>query len=307
MYIQFENPVYLWFLLSIPLFIITHFWFLKTSRSKAINFANFEALRRISGGKLLTKNMTHLVVRILVMFCLITAAAGTTLWYKGMGNDVNFVIAIDSSASMTSEDVRPNRLEAAKEYMNIFVDELDSTTKLGLVSFAGSTTVEQTLTDKKNDFVIALESIKISSTGGTDIPGAIITSSNLLLAEPEKGKTILLISDGVNTLGAFISDSVDQAIKYAKNNQVTINTIGLGTNTGPIGYLPNYYNLSSRYDSDVLKTIAEETEGSYIYVSNTDELRQAYQQFSNKKTEKYLPIDLTMVGLLIGLGLLFFE
>ena len=307
MYLQFQQPVYLWFLLSIPLFIITHFWFLKSSRTKAIKFANFEALRRIAGEKLLTKNITHLVVRILVMFCLIMAISGATLWYKGMGNDVNFVVALDTSASMTSEDVSPTRFKAAKEYMEIFIDELDSETKLGLVTFAGSTMVEQTLTEKKSEFLLQLEGASISSTGGTDIPGAIITSTNLLLSEPDKGKTILLISDGVNTLGAFISDSVKQAVKYAKDNQVTINTIGLGTNTGPIGYLPEYYNLSSRYDSDLLRTIAEETEGSYVYVSSTDELRQAYQRFTENKTEKYLPVDLSLIGSLAALALLFFE
>lgn len=307
MYVQFENPTYLWFLLTIPLFIITHFWFLKNSHSKAMKFANFEALKRISGGKILTKNMTHLVIRIIIMFSLIAAAAGTTVWYKGLGNDVNFVIAIDTSASMTSEDVLPNRLEAAKLYSELFLDDLESYTKIGLVSFAGTTVVESTLTDKKEDVKFKIKGIGISKTGGTDIPGAIITSTNLLLSEPEKGKSIILVSDGVNTLGAFISESVKQSIRYAKENQVTINTIGLGTDNGPLGYLPEYYNISSNYDESVLQTIAEESEGTYIYATSADELKQAYISLTDKTEEKYIPFDAATIGIIVGLILLFFE
>lgn len=307
MYVQFENPNYLWFLLTIPLFIITHFWFLKNSHSKAMKFANFEALKRISGGKLLTKNMTHLVIRIIIMFSLIVAASGTVVWYKGLGNDVNFVIAIDTSASMTSEDVLPNRLEAAKLYSELFLRELNSHTQIGLVSFAGTTRVESTLTDKKEDIILKIKGMRISKTGGTDIPGAIITATNLLLSEPKKGKSIILVSDGVNTLGAFISESVKQSIRYAKENQVIINTIGLGTNSGPLGYLPEYYNISSNYGAGVLKTIADESEGTYIYATTTDELQQAYHSLTDKTQEKYVPFDVASIAIIVGLLLLFFE
>ncbi|MCF7872098.1 VWA domain-containing protein [Candidatus Woesearchaeota archaeon] len=307
MYLQFQNPIYLWFLISIPLFIVTHFWFLKSSRAKAIKFANFEALKRISGQKILTKNMTHLVVRILIMFALIMSVAGATLWHTGQINEVNFVIAIDSSASMTSQDIKPSRFTASKEYAEMFLDELDSQANIGLISFAGSTVIEMPLTEKKSDIKVALKGMQISETGGTDIPGAIITATNLFATESDKGKTVILVSDGVNTLGAFISDSVKQAIRYAKENQVKINTIGLGTNTGPIGYLPEYYNISSNYDADILRTIAQDTDGSYIYVTNTDELKQAYEEYTKNTKEGYIKIDLSFLGLLIALGLLFFE
>lgn len=307
MYLQFENAVYLWFLLTIPLFIITHFWFLKNSKAKAMKFANFEALKRISGGRILTSNMTHLVIRAIIMFSLIAAASGATLWYEGYNNEVNFVLAIDTSASMTSKDVTPNRLDAAKEYAQVFMEDLDSYTEIGLVSFAGTSIVESPLTDDKGEIILKIESISISKTGGTDIPGAIITGTNLLLAKPDKGKTIILVSDGVNTLGAFISDSVKQSIRYARENQVIINTIGIGTDTGPLGYLPEYYNISSNYDEGVLKTIATETGGTYVYAATTEELRQAYKEFTKDTKEGFIPIKIGEIALILAIALLFFE
>jgi len=307
MYLTFDNPEYLWFLLSIPLFIITHFWFLKRSRGKAVKFANFETLKRIAGDKLLTKNMTHLVIRMIIMFCLIITASGANLWVKGLSNQTNFVMAIDSSASMTSEDVAPTRFDAAKTYMIDFVDNLDSKTKLGLVSFAGATIVESPLTDSKSDFKLALHNTKISKTGGTDVPGAIITATNLLLADPNQGKSIVMVSDGVNTIGAFLSDSIDEAIKYAKKNQIIINTIGLGTNKGPLGYLPEYYNISSSYDAGLLQKLANETGGRYIYASSANELAQAYTLLNKNSNEKYINFNFSFTALIIALVLLFLE
>lgn len=307
MYFTFEEPVYLWFMLTIPLFIITHFWFLSRSKSKAMKFANFETLKRIAGDKLLTKNITQLTIRIIIMVSLIIAAAGTNFWVLGQENQYSFVVAIDSSASMTSEDVKPSRFEAAKTYSAVFVDELDSSANLGLVTFGGTTFVEQTLTDSKIDFKLALEKARVSNTGGTDIPGALITATNLLANEDGKGKSIVLVSDGVNTLGAFISDSVDEAIRYARNNQVIINTIGLGTNTGPVGYLPEYYNISSRYDENLLKTLAQETGGIYVYADNTDELLQAYRKITENRNEAYIRIPVSFYALLLSLFLLFIE
>ncbi|MGV8169694.1 MAG: VWA domain-containing protein [Candidatus Nanoarchaeia archaeon] len=212
MYITFDNPLYLWLFFSIPLFIISHFYFLRKSKSKAMKFANVETLRRISGDKLITKNILHLILRVLIIFCLIVAVAGTKLWVMGESNEVNYVVALDASASMTSEDVKPSRFVAAKDNVNEFVGAMQPRTKLALVTFSGVTEVIQPLTDSKTQFRLGMEKASISSTGGTDMPGAIITSTNLLLTEPEKGKAIILISDGINTLGASISDPIQEAV-----------------------------------------------------------------------------------------------
>jgi Ca-activated chloride channel family protein len=307
MYITFNEPMYLWLLFSIPLFIISHFYFLRNSKSKALRFANVETIRRIYGEKLITKNILHLVLRVATLFCLVIAVAGTNLWYMGQSNNVNYVVALDSSASMTSEDVKPTRFLAAKDNINEFTDSLTSRTKLGLITFSGVTEVLLPLSDSKLDFKLAMSRASISSTGGTDMPGAIITATNLLLNEPKEGKSIIMISDGVNTLGAFVSEPIIEAVDYARQNQVVIYAIGIGSNQGPIGFLPEYYNISATYNADTLIYITNQTGGKYFYALTADELAQAFSYLGENSSEQFLNINLSFGALLLAIVLLFIE
>lgn len=307
MYVTFENPLYLWLLFSIPFFIVSHFYFLRRSKSKALRFSNVETIRRIAGENLLTKNVLHLVLRVMIIFFLIIAAAGTKLWYLGESNDVDYVVALDSSASMTAEDIKPTRFAAAKENINQFVDSLRPDTKLGLVTFSGVTEIIQTPTDSKLEFAMAMAKADIAATGGTDMPGAIVTATNLLVSSGERGKSIILISDGVNTLGAYISEPIIESVNYAKQHQVMIHTIGIGSNSGPVGYLPEYYNISASYNEDNLKYMSNETGGKYFYVYSTDELVQALSYLGENTSEKMLPINLSLGALLLAISFLFIE
>ncbi|MFA6072917.1 MAG: VWA domain-containing protein [Candidatus Woesearchaeota archaeon] len=307
MYITFENPLYLWLLFSVPLFIVSHFYFLKKSKSKALKFANVETLRRISGDRLITKNVIHLLLRLLVIFCLVVAVAGTKLWYMGESNEVNYVVALDASASMTAEDIKPSRFLAAQDNINQFVTGLKSRTKLGLVTFSGVTEILLPLSDSKIAFKLAMERATIASTGGTDMPGAIITSTNMLLTDTKNGKAIILISDGVNTLGAHVSDPVIAAVEYAKLNQVIIYTVGIGSNSGPVGYLPEYYNISASYNEDTLVYIANETGGLYLRAESTNQLANALAFLGKNSTKQYLDFDLSFAALLLAVCFLFIE
>ena len=71
MEITFTDPIYLWFLFSIPLLIITHFITLKFTQFKALKFANFRAIERVTGKKVVTKNYTLLTFRLFILFFLI--------------------------------------------------------------------------------------------------------------------------------------------------------------------------------------------------------------------------------------------
>jgi Ca-activated chloride channel homolog len=308
MYLTFTNPIYLWLLISIPLFVISHFYFLKRSKSKAIRFANFETLRRLGQEKILTKNIAHLIIRIIILLALIISASGTEIWYKGMSSATNYVVALDTSASMTAEDLQPNRLRAAKEYISSFNERLSPDTKIGLVAFSGITTIEQYPTDSKLEFKIALDKTDISKTGGTDIAGAIITATNLLeQSDTETGKAILLVTDGVNTVNTFVADSIKESVKYAKEHQVIIHSIGIGSNTGPLGYLPEYYNISASYSNETLQYMSDETGGKYINALTVNELEQAYRFLGEQKKEKYIKINVSFGAMLLAIALLFIE
>src|SRR3989344_5213803 len=111
MEIIFEKPEYLWLLFSLPLLIFTHFSTLKSIRRRAVKFANFAAIQRITGGELLSKNLFLLIIRIFILLLFVFSIAGVTLVYTGIASNNDYVLAIDNSNSMIVEDFKPNRFE----------------------------------------------------------------------------------------------------------------------------------------------------------------------------------------------------
>ncbi len=306
MYLTFDSPGYLWYLLSIPLLVLTHYAFLKYTKKRAIRFANFQALKKVSDEKIMTHNYWILLMRIVVIAFLILSISGTTLWYVGQSDQNDFAILIDTSSSMSSSDFQPTRLDAAKTYVNTLVDNINPDSKIGVVSFSGASFIEQLPTTNHGDVKDTVSAMAIAQVSGTDIPGAMVTGANMLL-NSDKGKVMILLTDGSNTVSYFDKDPIAQGIDYVKKNNIIVDTIGLGTNSGPIGYLPEYYNISSVYDADTLVRIANATGGKYYYAGNTAELQSTYKDILKNVKQANIPIHLDEGLLIISLLLIFVE
>lgn len=306
MQIVFEEAQNLWFLLSLPVLFLLHYYFTLHVKRKALLFANFRALKRITGKRLMTKNKSLLVLRTFTLLFAILAVSGTVVWYTGTTNADDFVIAIDTSASMTSEDIPPTRLEAAKQDALLFVDALDETTRVGVVAFGGISLIKSVPTTEKEKVKKAIQEIEALKAGGTDIPSAIITSTNLLL-EHDRGRAIILITDGSNTIETFLDESMQRALEYAQEHHVKVHTIGIGTNRGPIGYLPKYYNVSSVYNEQNLLQIANATGGTYVKAENKEALFNAFQKIAEKSKDQLVRKDLRAPLMMLALLSLFLE
>lgn len=304
--ITFEQPQYLWLLLALPLLAITHFFMLRHAKRKALRFANFAAIRRATGERLITKNYWILILRLCILLFIILATAQAVLWHSAKVNQNEYVIAIDTSASMSAQDIPPSRIEAAKSYAIQFADDLRPNTLLGLVSFSGVTFIEQPLSKDRSSFRESLERTEISASG-TDIAGAIITSTNLL-ATAERGRAIILITDGSNTIETFQSDSLTRAATYARVNRVKIYTIGVGVeDSSPIGYLPSFYNVSASYNDDNLISIANATGGKHFRAESAGELSAAYEEIRSGTEESILRRELSAGLVLVALVLILIE
>ena len=301
MAVIFKNPVYLWFLVSIILLIFVHLATLKLYKKKALKFANFEAISRVVGRQLLTSNFPVLLMRILILIFVILALAGTTVTYIGQSNDFDFVIAIDTSSSMNADDFTPSRLEAAKEKAINFIDSLSSKTRVGIISFSGVSLINLEITDELLKAKQSIAELTISRIGGTDLSEAIITASTLLsnTDSEEKGKVMILLTDGQSNVGAPIED----AISYANTHNIIIYTIGIGTEQG--GKIAGV-ETSLRLDEETLKQIAEQTQGAYFRAIDEKTLEDAYGQISTS-TNKKISLNLTLILMVIALLLLFIE
>ena len=142
--------------------------------------------------------------------------------------------------------------------------------------------------------------------GGTDIAGAIITSTNLL-STTEKGKEIFLIGDGSDTAKTFVDRSVDQSIEYAQKNQVVIHTIGLGSEEGLAGYVPDTYNISTTYNEDNLKRISNETGGIFFNVKGLEDFEGPYNELIKETKRGMIPFRFNRIAIGLALLLLFIE
>ncbi len=307
MYLTIEHPVYLWYLFSIPLLIITHFLSLRSARKKAMRFANFVTIKRIAGKRFVTKNTPILILRVLTLSMLIMAASGMQLWYKAELDNNNYVLAIDSSSSMVAKDIQPTRIDAAKQYALEFAKDARPNTKIGVISFSGITMIHQFMTEDKDIIKASIGEITINKAGGTDIPGAIITGTNLLLATPKEGRAVILFTDGSSTLGKFMDQSTQMAINYAKDNNVIVHAIGIGSESSPIGFLPEYYNISANYDEDFLFKITNSTGGTLLEAKNVAELRDSITKLEDLSDEGYATLKLYVLFLIGGILLLFVE
>jgi Ca-activated chloride channel family protein len=290
----FSNPKYLFILLVIPLLLFIHFFSLSNRKKHALDFANFDSISRIQGIDFFSKNMVSLFLTILVVVLLTFSAAGLTVQVLKKSSSFSFVIAIDSSQSMEANDIIPNRLEAAKETSIGFVNTDSLRGNIGVVSFSGNTKIESSLTDNKDVTIKAIREITISNFGGTDIYDLVMTSTNLL--ENEGAKSIIIFSDGQNNVG-----QIEDAIKYANNNNVIIHTIGVGTKEGGM----TSYALS-KLDEDSLKSLAYNTNGKYFSVTNKGELSNSLSEIFGL-TEKKVFINLTIYLILASFILIFID
>lgn len=290
MNISIINSAYLLFLFLIPVFVLIHFISIRTTRAKALRFANFDALARIRGIDLYSKNLVILILSILIVVSMSFAMAGTIVTFNRPMSKFSFVIAIDASQSMSADDFTPNRLSAAKSTALSFVDSTPLGTKIGVVSFAGNSYIESALTDSKGTVKDSINGINITSVGGTDIYEAVITGTNLL--SQESAKSIILLSDGQINVG-----NVDDAIAYANKFNVVVNTIAIGTKVGGNAT----YGLS-QVDEDSLKALAFNTGGNFSNVQSKDDLQKAFNSMLNIRVAPG-PLDISRYLMILAVVL----
>jgi Ca-activated chloride channel family protein len=305
MEITFLRLEYLWLLISLPLLAATHFFVLRYLKRRALKFANFEAIRRVVGPEgtsknvnFLSKNIGLLILRMLALFFIITGLATPVVYYPAKTSSSVFVLAIDTSSSMLADDFAPSRLESAKSAALKFLEKIPAKTRVGIVSFSGSSFVENDLTEDKLLLSSKIKNLGVSSIGGTDIGSAIITSVNVLLKE-NSSKTIILITDGQSNVGV----EPLKGAEYAEEKNVVVHTIGIGTQKGGSFLLPE---AVSTLDEETLKKISQLTYGEYYRAENPKSLEQAYEKIAEHSVQR-ISRNIGFELLLVAIVLLFVE
>ncbi|MEA4966891.1 MAG: VWA domain-containing protein, partial [Bacteroidaceae bacterium] len=196
---------------------------------------------------------------------------------------VDIVVALDISGSMLAEDFKPNRLEAAKEVAKDFMQGR-LTDNIGLVVFSGEAFTQCPPT---TDHRMLLELTSKVESGiiedGTAIGDGLATAINRMKDTKTKSKTIILLTDGVNNMGAI--DPLTAA-EIAKEHKMRVYTIGIGK----IGMAPypfqtpfgkQYQNVEVNIDEPLLKEIAKTTGGKYFRSTDKNSLQTIFKEIDN--------------------------
>ncbi|MFQ5646786.1 MAG: VWA domain-containing protein [bacterium] len=189
---------------------------------------------------------------------------------------IDIMVAVDTSLSMNAEDVKPSRIALAKLALSQLIDRLRGD-RIGLVAFAGTSFVQCPLTLDYNAVHMYLDALDTSiiPEPGTDLAGAIRTSTAAFNSEEKKYKALIILSDGEEHTG-----EVDKAAREAAEAGLVIFAVGMGTSTGePIPL--HKKNGGHEYKKDrsgnivmsklqpaVLQKIALLTNGQYYQTDN---------------------------------------
>ncbi|MFB6216532.1 MAG: VWA domain-containing protein, partial [Candidatus Aenigmatarchaeota archaeon] len=219
---------YLNLLLLLSGFVVLVFFYSKRKKKdRALKFGNYETLKKVAGRNFLKTSNLLVLTRVLAISALIIGISNPALVQEVRSPESDFVVALDSSASMFTSDIDPTRFKAAKQVSKSFVSKNPGNVEIGFVAFSGNVEKVVELTNKHGKVLSAIDSTGMGETGGTNIAEAISTSVSLLLGEQNKGK-VILITDGENTAESSLNRSLD----FAETHNISIYTIGIGSRNG---------------------------------------------------------------------------
>jgi Ca-activated chloride channel family protein len=321
---MFADKIYLLSLLLLPLLaVFLHLTFCKRMFDLAlfVSKANFLSLTDVNSNAYKAKN----VLILLALFFIIIALARPQFGDKKktiIRESSEIVIALDISKSMLAQDLKPNRLEKAKNMVLKIVEE-NVGEKIGVIVFSGTAMWQCPMTYDSKALKMFLQNVQVGSLpmGGTKISDAIILASKAVEKEICNGKVLVLISDGEDH-----DSKIKEAINEAKKTNLKIIAVGIGTLAGspiPIedenGTVKNYVRdvqgqgVISKINSTLLKNVADETDGKYFDASGKDisvDLLKAVKDLEKNKSEvgqRDNKIDRFQIFLFIALVLLFVD
>ena len=232
------------------------------------------------------------VLRVLALIALVTALARpqtTNNWNTSTTEGIDIVMTLDISSSMLAQDLRPNRIEAAKDVAASFINGRP-TDNIGLVVFAAESFTQCPLTTDHTILLNLLKDVHVHMiTDGTAIGHGLATSVSRLKDSQAKSKIVILLTDGSNNRGEIAPVT---AAEIAKTFGIRVYTIAVGT-IGEAPYptpLPGggvrMQSMPVEIDENTLTQIAQITGGLYFRATNNKALKEIYAEIDQMEKTK---------------------
>jgi len=312
--LHFADPEYLWLLLLIPA-AVAWYWYKLRHYSVSMQLSSTAVFKQSVKGWKHYARYGLFGLRMLAAGLLIIALARPQSNMNRQDisvEGIDIIMATDISSSMLAEDIRPNRLEAAKEVAIDFINSRPDD-RIGLVVFSGESFTQCPLTTNHALLINLFKDIDVGMIDdGTAIGDGLATAVNRLKESKAKSKVIILLTDGVNNMGSIDPQS---AAEMAELYGIRIYTIGvgsMGTALYPVRtqFGIQYQRMEVQIDEALLQKISALTNGKYFRATNRQKLQDIYKEIDrlekskidvtefNRKKEEFLPFVILALVLL---------
>lgn len=305
----------LWLLLVVPALAALYVAVQRRRRQGAVRFSNLALLQAVAPRHGAWRRHGPAVAVALALTALIVGFAKPADDVQVPREAATIMLVIDTSASMEATDVAPSRLEAAIEAAQSFVDQLPAQLELGLVSFDRHARVQVAPTTDHQAVHEAIDDLQLGP--GTAAGDALATALDAIEAAAaasgatpspdDGGAAVVLLSDGVTTVGRPVTLAAEQAAEAG----IPVSTIAFGTARGAVEVAGRVIAVPA--DPDTMAQVAEITSGKFFEAFSGDELKQVYEDIGTRvgfETEqrevsgRYLGAGAVVLVAALGLGLL---
>ena len=316
---EFANQEYLFLLLLLIPYLIWYLMYRKKSEP-TMRMSDTMVYRYAPRSWKVTLMPIQLLLRlaVFVLIVIILARPQTqNSWKNRTMEGIDIMLAMDVSTSMLAEDLKPNRIEAAKKVAAEFIAGRPDD-NIGLSIFAGEAFTQCPMTTDHSSLLSLLQNVRtdIAARGliedGTAIGMGLANAVSRLKESKAKSKVVILLTDGSNNRGDL---SPMTAAEIAKSFGIRVYTIGVGTNKmAPypvsVGGTVQYMNIPVEIDTKTLSEIAAATDGDFYRATNNSELKKIYKEIDklekskltvkkfSKRYEAYQPYAMVAIALL---------
>lgn len=322
-------PEFLLLLVIVPLMIAAYIWMLRRRRRFTVRYSSLSLVRAaLPRHSWLRRHLPFALFMLAVTSLLLTLSRPVTI-VAIPTNQTSIILALDVSRSMLQTDIAPSRLDAAEAAALSFIEQQSSSTRIGIVAFAGFAEMIQPPTTDQEALEDAIASL---TTGrGTAIGSGILKSLDVIaevdpnvapsdtdgsvVVEPvPEGayapEIIVVLTDGVATTGMPPVDAAQQA----RDRGVRVYTIGFGTETGseipgerswgrdPLGRDP--WAGGGRFrrgiDEATLQQVADMTGGKYYTAESAEQLQSVFESLPTSLITAHEVTEISVAFAAIG-------
>jgi Ca-activated chloride channel family protein len=317
----------LWLLLLVPVLSLFYVWSQRRRQKYVVRFASLSLVKEAIGrGPGLRRHIPPalFLLGLTIMILALARPHGYVTVFKQEGT---VILAIDVSGSMLADDLKPDRMEAAKNAALAFVEKQPQGVRMGVVSFTDNAALVQAPTTDKETVKAAIK--RLQAQRGTAIGRGLQASLDAIAEEPQaplvdsnsspfvkptprptptplpKGEyapaIIVLMTDGENNLPPEPLEVAPQAVQRG----IRVFTVGVGSPDGAILKIQGR-SVRTRLDEATLKRIAEMTDGEYYNASTETDLKKVYENLGTNVVQRTEQTEITayFTGVAIALTML---